>query len=106
MAADALAPSWFLIAVLQSTIPLSEALAIRLYQAAIGLHRSEGDVENLAGDLATGQVRRLGESFAIGAIIGPGFEAELATPSGTGRVRFLLTRRAIAAAEKSSAEMN
>jgi hypothetical protein len=35
-------------------------------------------------------------------IFGPGFEADLVTPSGPGQVRFLLTRRAIEMAEKSS----
>lgn len=104
--ADAPAPSWFLIAVLQSTIRLTEPLAIRLYHAALELHRREADVERLAGDLATGEVRRLGESFAMGTITGPGFEADIATPAGTGHVRFLLTRRAIELAEKSAAEAN
>jgi hypothetical protein len=106
MAADPPAPSWFLIAVLQSTIALSEPLAIRLYQAALDLHRRDGDVERLAGDLATGEVRNLGETFAMGTIIGPGFEADLATPTGVGHVRFLLTRRAIELAEKSASEAN
>jgi hypothetical protein len=106
MAADAPVPSWFLIAVLQSSFPLSEALAIRLYHAAVELHRSQGSVERLAGDLGTGEVRRLGETFALGTIVGPGFEADLATPGGTGQVRFLLTRRALELAEKSSAEAN
>jgi hypothetical protein len=107
MAADAPVPSWFLIAVLQSTIPLGEALAIRLYHAAIELHRREGDVERLTGDLATGEVRRLGQTLGMGTIFGPAFEADLVTPSGTGHVRFLLTHRAIEMAEESSkAEAN
>jgi hypothetical protein len=86
-----------LIAVLQSTVPLAEALAMRLYQAALGLHRESGDVEKLTGDLAMGVVKRLGKDLLIGAIGGPGFEAEIDTPSGSGKVRFILTRQGLEA---------
>jgi hypothetical protein len=90
---------WLLIAVLQSTVPLEQALAMRLYQAAIDLHRRSENVAKLSGDLAMGEVRRLGRDLLIGAIGGPGFEAELSTPKGAGTVRFILTRQGLEAEE-------
>jgi hypothetical protein len=85
------APSWLLIAVLQSSLPLEEAAALRLYHAALTLHANAGSVEKIQGDLMTGQVRRLGKTMLIGTIGGPAFEADLDTPRGSGHVRFLLT---------------
>lgn len=79
-----------------STLPLSEPLAVRLYRAAIGLEKSGRGIEKLTGDLALGEVRRLGKHLALGAIAGPAFEAQLDTPTGTNTVRFLLTDRALA----------
>ena len=84
-----------LIAVLFSTMPLPEALAMRLYRAALSLYGSGGGVEKLAGDLAQGEVRRLGSTQAMGSLVGPAFEADLDTPSGSGRVRFLVTEQAL-----------
>ena len=84
-------PHWLLIAILQSTIPLEQAVAMRLYHAALSLHSASGSVEKIHGDLATGQVRRLGKTLLIGSIGGPGFEAELDTPRGSGVVRFVIT---------------
>lgn len=86
---------WLLIAVLQSTLPLEPALAMRLYGAAIDLHRREAGVAKLTGDLALGEVRRLGKSLVLGSIAGPGFEATVDTPKGSGTVRFILTRHAL-----------
>ena len=88
-------PYWLLIAVLQSTTPLSPALAMRLCHAALALHRESRAVEKLTGELAVGEVRRLDRSLVLGAIGGPGFEAELDTPTGHGSVRFILTRQAL-----------
>ena len=88
-------PRWLLIAVLQSNIALPEALAMRLYHAALSLCRDGGGAVKLAGDLAMGEVRRLGRDMLLGAIAGPGFEADLDTPRGSGRVRFLDTRQAL-----------
>ncbi len=85
-----------LIAVLFSTMPLPEALALRLYRAALGLERSGAGVEKLTGDLALGEVRRLGRTQALGTLVGPAFEAELETPSGAGKVRFIVTEQALA----------
>lgn len=82
---------WLLIAVLQSTLPLEQAVALRLYHAALELEAEAGSVHKLSGDLAQGQVRRLGKTMLIGAIAGPAFEAELDTPRGSGLVRFVVT---------------
>jgi hypothetical protein len=92
-----------LIAVLQSTLPLEPALAMRLYHAALELHRESGATSTLTGDLAMGQVRRLGRELLIGTIGGPGFEAELDTPRGAGRVRFILTRQGLDEAQERPA---
>ena len=95
---------WLLIAVLHSTVPLAQALSIRLYRAALDLHTAEGGVEKLHGDLATGEVRRLGRSLALGSITGPGFEAEIDTPQGSGLVRFILTRQGLEYIERATSE--
>ena len=87
---------WLLIAVLRSTVPLEPPLAMRLYSAALELHRRQGDIEKLSGDLALGEVRRLGRSLVIGSISGPGFEAQLDTARGSGQVSFILTRQGLA----------
>ena len=92
-------PEWKLIAVLFSKQPLTEPLAIRLYRAALELHHSQRGVEKLAGDLALGEVRRLGRHLALGALAGPAFEAELETATGANQVRFILTDRALAEEE-------
>jgi hypothetical protein len=96
-------PYWMLIAVLQSTVPLAEALAMRLYHAALDLHERQEGKTALAGDLATGEVRRLGEDLLVGSIGGPGFEADLDTPRGKGHVRYVLTREALDAAARARA---
>jgi hypothetical protein len=96
-------PYWLLIAVLQSTVPLEGPLAMRLYHAAMELQREEGDRSSLTGDLAMGEVRRLGRDLLIGSIGGPGFEAELDTPRGSGRVRFILTRQGLGLDEEPAA---
>lgn len=97
---------WRLIAVLQSTVALSPALSVRLYRAAVGLHRAEAEVEELRDEGgAVGVVRRLGRELLIGAIGGPGFEAELETPQGKGFVRFLVTREGVEHAEREDERM-
>jgi hypothetical protein len=97
---------WLLIAVLQSTVPLEQPLAMRLYQAAIELHRESGQLQKLTGDLAIGEVRRLGKDLLIGSIGGPGFEADLDTPRGSGRVRFILTRQGLEQDQPDPSTMN
>lgn len=88
---------WLLVAVLSSTIRLEQALAMRLYHAALDLHARAAPATTIQGDLAQGEVRALGKDGAIGSLAGPMFEADLDTPAGNGRVRFLLTRQGIEA---------
>ncbi len=88
-------PYWMLVAVLYSTLPLSEALSMRLYRAALALEREGRGVEKLSGDLALGEVRRLGKTMSLGSLVGPAFEAELEVPTGNGRVRFIVTEQAL-----------
>ena len=98
-------PYWLLIAVLQSTLPLEPALAMRLYHAAVELHRESGATSTLTGDLAMGEVRRLGRELLIGSIGGPGFEAELDTPRGSGMVRFVITPEGMRQREEAPASL-
>lgn len=86
---------WMLIAVLTSTFPLPSALAMRLYDGAIDLERTQSGTQAIAGDLGVGQLRRLGRDLLLGVIGGPGFEAELDTPQGRGQVRFIVTREGL-----------
>ncbi len=90
---------WLLIAVLQSSVQLDQAVAMRLYRAALSLHAASASVEKIQGDLASGEVRRLGKTMLIGAIGGPAFEADLDTPRGSGKVRFVLTDEGLAQAD-------
>ncbi len=89
------APYWYLISVLASTIPLEAPLAMSLYEVASSLHRSGEGHGEVIQDRMEGRVTNLHRSFALGAIAGPGFEAELETPEGKGKVRFLLTREGL-----------
>ena len=93
-------PYWRLIAVLASTMQLSSALAMRLYHAAVELHRTEGTVVKLTGDLGEGEVRDLKKDLILGAIVGPGFEAIVETPEGAGSVKFIVTREGLGEAEE------
>jgi len=87
--------AWNLISVLFSTVPLSPSLATSLYEVARALHRSGEAAGELYQDQVEGKVRNLLRSFALGALAGPGFEADLETPEGKGRVRFLVTREGL-----------
>lgn len=95
MAAPDPPPYWLLIAVLSSSVPLSHEQALRLYQAALRLHRQDQKVEKLQGDLLSGRVVALGKDMLLGSVAGPAFEAEISTERGEGRVRFLLTRQGL-----------
>jgi hypothetical protein len=88
-------PSWRLISVLLSTIPLTPALAGTLHQAAVDLLRRNAGVIPVAGDLVQGRVVNLKKDMLLGTIGGPAFEAELDTERGSGKVRFLLTREGL-----------
>ena len=88
-------PYWYLISVLASTVPLEPELAMSLYEVASELHRSGEGHGEVVQDRMEGKVRNLQRSFALGAISGPGFEADLEMESGRGKVRFLLTREGL-----------
>ena len=88
-------PYWLLISVLFSTVPLTEALAVRLHRAALDLYRRDDGVARLQGDLVQGEVRNLKKDLLLGTLGGPGFEAHLDTERGASVVRFLLTRQGI-----------
>jgi hypothetical protein len=94
MAAESI-PYWLLISVLFSTVPLSEALAMRLHHAALDLYQRNDGVAKLQGELAQGEVRNLKKDLLLGTLGGPGFEANVDTERGSGVVRFLLTRQGI-----------
>lgn len=90
-------PTWLLISVLFSSVPLSPALSMSLHEAAWELLRTDGGVGEVAGDLVSGKVKNLKRDFVLGTLAGPGFEAEVDTERGSGVVRFLLTRQGIEA---------
>src|SRR5512137_84569 len=93
-------PYWYLISVLFSTVPLSPDLAMSLYEVACALHRSGEGAGEVVQEGMEGKVRNLQRSFALGSITGPGFEADLETDSGRGKVRFLLTREGVDVARR------
>jgi hypothetical protein len=88
-------PTWLLISVLFSSLPLTPALAATLHQTAYDLYRRDAGAMPVAGDLVSGRVRNLRKEMLLGTIGGPAFEAELETERGSGTVRFLLTRQGI-----------
>jgi hypothetical protein len=88
-------PYWLLISVLFSSLPLSSALAMYLYQIAYDLHERGESTSPVAGDLASGRVQNLKKDVLLGTIGGPAFEAQLETERGSGTVRFLLTRQGL-----------
>ena len=92
--------AWRLIAVLQSTVSMPAPLAVRLYRAAVNIHRAGADLENLTDpEVAYGQVRNLRRELLLGTFGGPGFEASIDTPDGKGFVRFIVTQEGIDYAE-------
>lgn len=93
--AEAPPPTWLLISVLFSSVPLTDALAATLHGAALELYSGDGLVMPVAGDLVSGVVRNLRKEMLLGTIAGPAFEAELETERGSGKVRFLLTRQGL-----------
>jgi hypothetical protein len=86
---------WTLISVLFSTVPLEAPLAATLHQTAVDLYRTDGAVQQVAGDVVSGRVVNLRKTLQLGAITGPAFEATLETARGSGKVRYLLTREAL-----------
>jgi hypothetical protein len=88
-------PGYTLISVLFSTFPLEQSLAATLHQAAVELYQRDEGFGPVAGDVVSGRVVNLKKSFSLGGISGPGFEAELDTARGSGKVRYLLTRQGL-----------
>lgn len=92
--------AWRLIAVLQSTAALGPALALKLYETAVALHLGGRESGAVAGDEGVGTVRAVGRELLLGVISGPGFEAQIDTPSGRCVVSYLVTREGLAHAEE------
>lgn len=90
-----LPPYWVLISVLFSSFPMSPSLAMTLHQAAYQLFRTGDTVQQVIGDMVSGQVTNLKKDVALGGIAGPMFEAKVDTERGSGTVRFLLTRQGL-----------
>jgi hypothetical protein len=88
-------PTWLLISVLFSSVPLTAALAATLHETAYDLYTRGAGAKSVAGDMVTGRVRNLRKDMLLGTIGGPAFEAELETERGAGKVRFLLTRQGL-----------
>ena len=95
--------AWRLIAVLQSTAALSPAVALKLYETAVALHVERRESEPVAGDEGVGTVRALGRELLLGTIAGPGFEAQLDTPTGRCEVSYIVTKVGLAHAAEEVA---
>lgn len=92
---------WLLLSVLFSSVPLSEALAVRLQKTAFELYAADERARRITGPALQGEVRNLRKSFSLGGLSGPAFEAELETERGQGTVRFMLTQEGLALLAKS-----
>jgi hypothetical protein len=95
--AESRLPYHQLLSVLFSTFPLTEAVAMTLYEAAFELHRTGASRQKVAGDILSGTVKNLKKHAMLGPIGGPTFEAEVETARGKGTVQFLLTRTGLEA---------
>jgi hypothetical protein len=87
--------AWTLISVLFSTVQLDRSVAATLHQTALELYRTDGTVQQVAGDVLSGRVVNLKKTLQLGAITGPAFEATLDTVRGSGKVRYLVTRQGL-----------
>jgi hypothetical protein len=88
-------PYWALIAVLVSSIPLTESLAMALYHAGCDLYQRNQVVGEIAGDLLGGKLRRVQEHAVLGTLSGPAYEARIDIERGSAVVRFLITREGL-----------
>jgi hypothetical protein len=88
-------PYWALIAALSSSMPLTESLAMTLYQAGCDLYQGKPGAGMVGGDFVSGKVRSLQDYVVLGAFSGPAFEARIETERGPGLVRFLITREGL-----------
>lgn len=96
--------TWTLISVLFSNVPLEPVLAATLHETALELYRTDGAVQQVAGDALSGRVVNLRKTLQLGAISGPAFEATLETARGSGKVRYLLTTQGLELAGLPSAK--
>lgn len=92
--------AWRLIAVLQSSAALGSALALRLYETAVALHLDRKESASVAGDEGVGTVRAVGRELLLGVISGPGFEAQIDTPTGRCAVSYIVTKEGLEHAEE------
>jgi len=93
-------PSWFLIAVLASTIPLSDDASISLYDAACEMLDARQEEALLRSAIVTGSIKNLGTDVVVGTLGGPLFEADVIAGGTSGQVRFLVTRQGLALREE------
>ena len=93
-------PSWLLIAVLASSIPLSEDASLSLYDAACQMLEAKEEHAELRSDAVTGSIRNLGSTAVVGTLGGPIFEADVISAGTSGHVRFLVTRQGLALREE------
>lgn len=66
-------PTWLLISVLFSSVPLTQALAATLHGLAYELYSGDGVAMPVAGDFVSGVVRNLRKEMLLGTISGPAF---------------------------------
>lgn len=93
-------PYWLLIAVLASSIPLSEDASLSLYDAACQmLEAGEGQAE-LRSRGVSGSIRNVGSDVVVGTLGGPLFEADVIAGGSSGHVRFLVTHQGMALREE------
>lgn len=88
--------AWLLISVLFSSVPLTEALALKLQKTAFDLYAADETVKRVSGPALQGEVRNLHKTLVLGGLSGPAFEARLDTERGEGVVRYLLTQDGLA----------
>lgn len=93
-------PTWLLISVLASTIPLSDAASIALYDSACEMIEAKQEEAALHGELVTGTIKNLGRDVLLGTLGGPLFEADVISGGTSGNVRFLVTRQGLALRER------
>lgn len=94
-------PSWLLVAVLASSIRLSDDASLSLYDAACEMLEAKEEEAELRSPVVTGSIRNLGSDVVVGTLGGPLFEADVISEGTSGHVRFLVTRQGLALHEES-----
>lgn len=88
-------PSFRLLSILFSAVPLEPSLSLALLQAARELVRDGLGAKEILGDALRGRVTDLRREALLGTLGGPLFEAQVDTARGSGLVRFLVTREGL-----------